>query len=166
MRINLENFCWIFTYLLKSTEFKVILSDFLNINLSEKYRDWWQEFSNSSAGTMNLQKLQEFFHAFVSVPFQSSRLTVCFIWIHAFRLNISSSDLCKFLWMFIFNLLPLIGLMVYRRYHFLQMLDTYLLKNVILDGYTCGKQGLSIEQFKKFCRRVQVFSHFRDFSLE
>ena len=51
----------------KSPEFKLILSDFLNINLSEKYRDWWQEFSNSSAGTMNLQKLQEFFHAFVSV---------------------------------------------------------------------------------------------------
>ena len=65
---------------LNFTEFKLILSDFLNINLPEKYRDWWQEFSSSNAGTMNLQKLQEFFHAFVScrcvLPISTAHSTV------------------------------------------------------------------------------------------
>ena len=57
----MQAYIWI--YLL---DFKLILSDYLNINLPEKYKDWWQEFANTSANTMNLKQLQEFFHAFVS----------------------------------------------------------------------------------------------------
>ena len=37
-----------------------------------------------------------------------------------------------------------------------QMLETWLLGKVILEGYNYGKHGLSVEQFNKFCKRIQV----------
>lgn len=62
-------FCWYRNHITNFTnisEFKLILSDHLNINQSEKYKDWFNEFSHSATGTMNLAKLQDFFNAFVS----------------------------------------------------------------------------------------------------
>ena len=53
------------------SDFKTIVGDHLNINIPEKFKDWFNTYSSRISGVMTIDQLQQFFQDFVSRQFGS-----------------------------------------------------------------------------------------------